>query len=308
MYLVGTTKSLSREAERSGASDGTSPPASPRAPALIGKDRKTKGVIETPKMSLNLELDKSLVTVADSDLRQINAAPLHLENGIISSKHQPTGDQTRSPVSGTSADSDPVSASSEPDRMARRSHLKRDLVDVRRQIGSRSPRALDERLAKFPAAPGRGSHTSRSGRLFRVEPRDSGSMVPLLSPRGWTARSSEEIRHLRPRHTHRHDRKRNSPRGGKLPSLQFKVAPPRNSVRQQHQSDPHHVPGRIKLSPRCATADTAAACTFLRSALRGVSGQLASGSRSGMLAQSMLARETGRIQSNRRPVELEIET
>ena len=268
-------------------------------------------------MSLNLELDKSLVTVADDDLRHVNTAPLHLENGTISSKQHSTGDQTRSSLSGTSVDSDPVSASSEPDRLARRSQRKRDLVDVRQQTRSRSPRALDERRAKFPAAPGRGSRSSRSARLPRVELRDSGSMVPLLSPRGWTARSSEEIRHLGPWDRHHHDRKRNSPRGGKLPSLQFKVASPRNVIRQQQQSDRDHAPGSIKLSPRCTTADTAAAFGFLRQAddlasrrstLRGVNSQRTSGSGSGMLAQSMLARETGRIQSNRRAVELEIET
>jgi hypothetical protein len=261
-------------------------------------------------MSLNLELDKLLKTDANCDLGQFTAAPLRLENGNITSTQQPIGDQSRSSVSGTSADSDPVSASSEPDRLARRSQGQQDVVDVRWQTGSRSPRALDEWNAKYPAAPGRASLSSRSARLPGVEPRDSGSMVPLLSPRSWTARSSEGVRHFGPRQRHHHDRKRNSPRGGKLPSLQFKVASPRNRVRQQQHSHLDYFPGQAfpaKLSPRCNTAEAAAIFGFVRpgdlasrsSPLRGASGQRTS---------SMLAREAGRIQSSRGAVELEIET
>lgn len=261
---------------------GAYSPTSPRVSTHINKNHKNRAGVEKPTVSLHLELDERLGTRSYAgDPYQVDVAPLRLDNGTITSQQQFSD---RSATSGaTSTVSDPVSASSEPAKTPRAS----------RGTTSRSPRAPDERKSRSFAD--RGSRSSRSVRLSADKQRASRNTGPLLSPR------------------HHNELQRASPRGGKLPSLQLKVMSPRHQAwRQQQQLS-------ASLSPRCTTADAATKFGFSRPDEVGRStsplrrrgttslGQGDSGGR-GSLRHSMLARETGRLQLNRKRFGLEIET
>eukprot|EP01046_Picozoa_sp_COSAG06_P006373 COSAG06_NODE_299_length_18009_cov_6.715952_7_plen_904_part_00 len=294
-----------------------SPPASPRAPT--GNQRKNRGggTNERPVVSLDLELGGPLKNTGGGSMRpdhgSSRVAPLRMANGVITQHRAGTVSSTSSSVA-NSTNSDPVSASSEPDRPpykeSRSQHQSPTTRNADADAGRRKTHSTTARDSTVSSTEG------SSSRSIRV------AAHPYSSARSWTARGeTRRDRHRSPRHRHHTELERLSPRGGKLPSLKIKVASPRNRQQQQLQHDSNHPETDIHLgnfSPRNTTGSLGffglanESARRRRSPTGSGSGSAGTGRTGGGGGGSaMLAREASRIRSNPRRANtfrLEIET